>query len=517
MKVNIKKSLFNPLILAGILLFIGSILVGREPYLLMLTAAQLIFVPVMLQLIIQIKNIHKIVTGVAMLSVFLLYVVSSDTWQIGFALIYLLFTLFVALLGLQRFFQRGFTNWAEISIDFGMMYLFIGGVWFFAYTAGIETGFSPLITWLTAIHFHYSAFLLPISLGFFGRIHESKWYPWVVSIILAGPMLVAIAITFWPLLEVISVSLYIFAIYLLIFLAFRTPFPTKLQAFCIRLSYGGLGFTILFSMLYAANNAFGNWPVSIDFMLVFHGFVNCVIFGLIGVLGWALGSPETKYVSPSFPVSRIRGKLKGTGERHRGLVDDLSVLVDTNVLPEKIIHFYEHTDQYQLFASVKWAIWFKPFVLCYKLISKKMQQLNLPISSKRIEMTGEIRVVDPILDGRIKPRVWVRKENENIIFAAIYSYHETADRTYMNIALPLPFSSMIGILALVEKENSLILTSEAKGDTGIYLASGKTLFKLPLSEQFSIEETNKGSLSASHSMRIFGIPFLKIKYTIHQK
>ncbi|MDQ7861204.1 YndJ family transporter [Peribacillus frigoritolerans] len=91
-------------------------------------------------------------------------------------------------------------------------------------------------------------------------------------------MLVAIGISFSPLLEFISVLLYIFAIYTLIVLAYRTRFLSHLQTILIRLSFSALGITILFSLLYATNNSFGLWFVSIDFMLKFHGLFNCLIF-----------------------------------------------------------------------------------------------------------------------------------------------------------------------------------------------------------------------------------------------
>lgn len=498
-------------------LFITSSVLTTEPYLLMLTAAQLIFVPLMLQLLIQPKRIQIIFTWAAMLSIFLLQVVPSSSGQMVLAFIYLLFTFFVAFYGLKRFFKRGFTSWAEISIDIGMMYLFVGGLWFFAYITGIDIGFSPLITWLTAIHFHYSACLLPISIGFFGRLHASKSYRFIVPIILAGPVLVAIGITFWPLLEVISVLLYIFAIYSLIVLAFRTPFLSKLQAVLVRLSYSALGITILFSLLYALNSALGQWFVSINFMLAFHGFLNCLVFGMLGVLGWVAAPPKPRKGGWNFPVSQIRGTLKGAGRKHPGLVDDLSVFVDVKALPKTIVHFYEHTDHYQLFASVKWSAWFKPLALCYKLISTRLQQLNLPISSNCTEMTYKIHTVDPKLDGREHPRAWIRKVKENTVFVAIYSQHETGGRAYMNIALPLPWSSMIGILQLDVIDGSLRLTSDGEGDPGIYLAAGKTLFKLPLSEHFLIKEAAAGTLTAHHNMRIWGLPFLKIDYTINEK
>ncbi|MGD7054296.1 YndJ family protein [Sutcliffiella horikoshii] len=517
MKANLKQRLFSPISLAGMFFFLASSLFIAEPYLLMLTAAQLIFVPLMLQLLVEVKRKHIVITWIAMLSIFLLHVVTSSAGQVVFAFIYLVFTFIVALYGVKRFLKRGFTNWAEISIDIGLMYLFVGGLWYFAYIAGIDTGFSPLITWLTAIHFHYSAFLFPVSLGFFGRLHDSKWYPYIVCSVLAGPMLVAIGITFWPLLEFISVLVYIFAIYSLIFLAFRTRFASKLQAMLIRLSYSALGITIIFSLFYAANSAFGSWFVSIYFMLLFHGFFNCVVFGLLGVLGWVMAPPPTNQAVWNFPVSQIRGKLKGTGEPRSGLVENLSDFVDVKVLPNTIVQFYEQTERYQLVASVKWSTWFKPLAWCYKWISMKLQQLNLPISRKPTEMTYTIRAVDPVLDGRKSPRAWIRKVKNNTVFVAIYSQHETEGRTYMNIALPLPFSSMIGILQLDAVDGRLVLSSEGDRDSGVYLALGSTTFKLPLSEYFVIREQSRGVLTAEHKMKIFGVPFLRIDYRIVEK
>ncbi|MBH0156926.1 YndJ family protein [Fictibacillus sp. 5RED26] len=518
MKANLKKYLLNSITVPGIMLFIASSVFSiKEPYYLMLTAAQLVFVPIMLQLIIGIKRTYVGLIWITMLSIFLLHFVSNSTIQISLAVIYLVFTFIVAIYGAKRFFHRGFTNWAEISIDVGMMYLFIGGLWFFAFIAEINTGFSPLITWLTAIHFHYSAFLFPVSLGFFGRLHQSKWYRICVPIILIGPILVAIGITFWPFLEVISVLLYIFAIYTLIILAFQTVFINKLQGAFIRLSFSSLGITILFSLLYALNSAFGKWGVSIDFMLTFHGLVNSVLFGFIGVLGWVMSPPKTKQAKWDFPVSQIRGHVKGEGEPVVGLVDDLSEYLDIKGIPSTIVHFYEQTEKYQLFASTKWAIWFKPLAVCYKYISNHMQQLNLPISSEKVEMTGSIQAVSPIIDGRNNPRVWNRYIGNDSIFKAIYSHHKTKDRTFMNISLPLPFSAMIGILQLDEMDGALLLSSEGESDSGIYLAVGKYVFKLPLSESFLIKDSKNNMLTATHKMKIFGMPFLNIQYTMSLK
>lgn len=514
MLVNLRNNLFSPVLLLGILLTVICTLFSKQPdFMMLLTIAQLLFVPAMLKMVVPLKKYEDAILVVMMIAVTLLHWWDEGALAIVLALIYVLYTAFVAWKGVNRFLQRGFTNLAEIAIDLGLVYLFVGGLWFFAYIAQIETGFTPIITWLTGIHFHYSAFLLAISVGLFGRVHQSKWYNVSVVLLLAGPMLVAIGITFSTVIEIVSVVLYIFAIYCLFLLAMKTRFPPG-QGFLLRISYGAVCVTILWSLLYAFGNLIGTSIVGIPDMLKFHGFFNCVLFGGVGVLAWAIAVPKSVQQSFSFPVSKIRGKLSVTGEAHPGLVDDLSRYVDTEHLPQSIPHFYEQTHTYSLTASVQWNTWFKPFALIYQGISRWMQQLNLPFSSQPVEMTGDIVQVDEHLDGRIAPRAWIRKINEQTTFVAIYSQHTTAQTTYMNIALPLPFSTMIGVLSLYEEDHKLHLTSKQGDDAGIYLAIRDFLFKLPLHEHFTIEAVNDTTLTAIHKMHIFGIPFLRIDYKI---
>ena len=150
----------------------------------MLTVAQLLFVPITLQLILKIENrLYYYVAIPAFISIFILQITTETKLDLLFAALYLLFTFVVALYGFSRFIRRGFAHIEEFAIDAGMMYLFIGGIWFFAYIAEIDTGFSPLITWLTGIHFHYSSFLLPVFIGFLGRLYKSATYKVICTII----------------------------------------------------------------------------------------------------------------------------------------------------------------------------------------------------------------------------------------------------------------------------------------------------------------------------------------------
>lgn len=518
-------------------LFLISMAFNSGPwYFLMLTAAQLLFVPLVLLIVTNKENFiyrhYFFIAAPALLAVCLLQITGSTEWDGVLAFLYLFYTLLVAWTGLQRFLHRGFSDLEEFSLDAAMFFLAIGGAWFFAYEAGLETGFSPIITWLTGIHFHYSAFLLPVFVGFLGRSTKTRLYKIVCTLIIINPIVLAFGITFSRWLEFFSVLLYIFAIYSLIYLTFKTSFSSSWQKWLVRSSFGSLGITILFSLLYAYGNAFGANSVNIGFMLQFHGFFNAVGFALCGFIGWAVHPPAPKAIKKGFPVSKIRGRqtvghqlvedYTDPTKTYSCLVDDMAAYgpaINLKTLPFVIRDFYENTGHYRLFAKVQWHAWFKPFAGVYRLMSRHMQQLNLPLSSNQIEMTGSITALDQAADGRTHPRAWLRKIDGEVVFVALYSIHQTKDQAYMNVALPLPGSSMIGILALEQQGEKLLLTScgDAASDAGIYLAVSKYLFKLPLRERFLLEETHSGCLRAIHKMKIFSLPFLTIDYVIEPK
>lgn len=506
---------------------------GNPWYFLMLTIAQLVYVPFALRLIMGkddwfAKRYYYFAIP-AYLAVALLQVTPDSKWDGLLAALYLMFTIGIAIYGLWRFFNRGFTHFEEFAIDIGLVYISLGGAWFFAYVTGIETGFSPLITWLTAIHFHYSAFLLPIFIGLLGRLYKSGIYRIVCSILLVSPLIVAIGITFSRWIELLSVGLYIIGLGGFIIIACKTSFANKMQKWLVRISFGALGVTIIFSLLYALGNGFGLTPVDIDFMLQFHGVLNCMVFALLGIVGWSIHVPGAIFHSPTFPVSRIRGKRVideqvlegGLHEKHLGLVDDMKVyepFIQCKTLSPRIIDFYENTMDYRLFATINWHSWFKPFAIIYAFMSRKTQQINLPLHGRQVEMTGNVIALQDGIDGRDKVRAWIRKIGNDTAFVALYSQHITADQMYMNIALPLPFSTMTGILELHQSGNDLQLTSRRNAcdsDAGIYLTFLTTQpFKLPIEEDFTVSERKDGTLSAQHEMRIFSIPFLSITYLI---
>ena len=473
-----------------------------------LTIAQLVFVPILLEQILNLRYMDRIVIVVGQVAVLLLTFYSQEAWWL--AGIYFIVTCYIAWLGIRRFMARGFVAIEECCIDIGIIYLAMGGAWFFAYQAKINTGFSELITWLTAIHFHYSAFLLVITVGLFGRMYKGKWYFPIAFIIVTGPLVVAMGITFSRWIEIIGASFYVLALFMWFFLLFNTPIP-KIIRWPFRIAIGAICFTIIWSLLYAFSNFTGSGLVTIPDMLQFHGRINCYVFGVSIVLTWILYMPVA-YASPSFPISNLTGKNTPYQEKYHALVDDMSLFVTRKQVAPKVLHFYEDTMSYQLYARVTWASWFRPLAIVFHLISKYMAQLHLPITKDEVKMDGQIHMIDPKIDGREKPRVWQRSINGAIVFRAVYATHHS-DRTYMNIALPLPFSCMHGILRIDAHQHGLYLTSRGSGDAGTYLSTCFGVMKLPLHEDFKLFE-REGNLYATHDMTVFGIHFLHIDYRI---
>src|SRR5699024_4374339 len=129
----------------------------------LLLLAQIVLIPVLFLVIVDEESSFKkaypffalpAYASLAWMSIF------PSNWNGLLSVIYLLFTVYIALFGIRRFLHRGFIQVEEFVIDCGFIFLSVGGIWFLAYEMEIDTGFSPLITWLTAIHFHYSAFLM---------------------------------------------------------------------------------------------------------------------------------------------------------------------------------------------------------------------------------------------------------------------------------------------------------------------------------------------------------------------
>ncbi|MEC1542654.1 YndJ family protein [Bacillus subtilis] len=454
----------------------------------------------------------------------------------GFALIWWTYTIFIALYAILRLWETKIHRIEETSVLFGLIYLAGGGFWFFAYAAHLQImQFGPLIILLTAVHFHYSAFLIPIFNGLLGRtIRKHRMlYSWITWVILLSPLLIALGITYSKTLDVIAVSIYMAAIYLHAFLVFTAAFRTK-TGFLIRLSSAVLMITIAFSMIYSFGVFRQEVTLTINQMIWIHGFVNA--FGVIlpALIGWRIEDPKPFDADSVKTFSRIYGKRKIGKEylaniqaennaRYSGLVDDMGSLRSKDFSPEKlaplILSFYEQTIEYNIKAKVTWSTWFRPLAIIYEWFSRRIGQIHLSTYPDWYRMYSKIKGVHSKKDGRERVRAWIRTNEKNeTIFTALYSVYRSNGEGYMNISLPLPFSSMTGILKPYHHQEKLVLTSRRRksraGDEGIYLQTRAGTCPLPLSETFLIEAAHDNKLTAVHHMWLFGIKFLTVHYSI---
>ncbi|SCC15762.1 YndJ family protein [Bacillus mycoides] len=454
-----------------------------------------------------------------------------------FALLWFAYTGIVALFGISRLLERGWKPLEEAAIDSAFIYLFLGGFWFFASVAKFPImHFSSDIVLLTAAHFHYSAFLLPLSAGLLGRKRErgSKLYDAIMFIIVISPMTVAIGITYSRVFEFFAVFIYLCAIYGYGVYVWRTKFNAISAKILLTLSSSTLMVTIMFSLIYSYGNFKQVMTITIAQMVWIHGVVNGIGVALPAFLGWMIEKSTPNYKYYGKPMSRLRGNAT-VGEaflhnrnlidnkEYKGLVDKMndfhSEAFDATKIPLSIIRFYENTKEYELQSHIKWTRWFRPLAFCYEKMSKRVGQIHLGMGGKWETMHGSIIGVIDEKDGRENVRAWLRKnEAGESIFVALYSKHTHEDEKYMNIGLPLPYSNMTGILKLCNKNKDLIITSKlrgnGKGDEGIYLHTRFFTIRLPLAETFIIKESTDQILEANHRMWIFGVKFLEIDYEI---
>ena len=396
--------------------------------------------------------------------------------------------------------------------------------------------FSSDIILLTVAHFHYSAFLLPLSAGLIGRKREksSKVYDAIMFTIAISPMTVAIGITYSRVFEFFAVCLYLCAIYGYSIYVWKAKFNAISAKILLIISSSTLMVTIMFSLIYSYGNLKHVMTITIAQMVWIHGVVNGIGVALPAFVGWMIEKSVPNYKYYGKPMSRLRGKTT-VGEaflhnrnvidskEYKGLVDKMndfhSGIFDRVKIPVSIIRFYENTTEYELQSHIKWTRWFRPFAFCYEKISKRIGQIHLGMGGKWEPMHGFIIGIMDEKDGRENVRAWLRKnEAGKSIFLALYAMHTYKNDTYMNIALPLPYSNMTGILKLRNDNNELIITSKlrpnGKGDEGIYLHTRFFTVRLPLAETFIIKEGNDRMLTAHHKMWIFGVKFLEIDYEI---
>ncbi|WP_059106063.1 YndJ family protein [Shouchella shacheensis] len=463
-----------------------------------------------------------------------------NAWSILFASVWAIFTVGVALAGLTRLLRRGWSPIEETAIDVGFIYLIVGGGWFMLSTLGGEAflPYSEAIVDLTAVHFHYAAFILPVLTGMLGRwlyakiSHVSKAYTLLAWGILAGPLLVAIGIDAGPPVEAVLVSIYVgFVCWFCLWNLSIIRWVASLAKLGLVASSGILLLTMALSFLYSFGLAMNAPFLTIAEMVRWHGVFNAFGFALVAVITWVYLAPSPRATFGVFPISPLRGrqhidcrllkKYPNLG-KEEALIESWETFRRAAFQPDQlnplVSSFHEQTIGYTMKAKVRWAFWL-PSKLSSS-VTRKMGQLNLPASGY-IGMNGAIYTVDDATKGRPASRVWIRQNatTNEPIFTAAYSHHQKMNTTYMNIALPLPGGVMTGVLRPDHGEaGSLILTSrkekDEQGDEGIYVTFGRITVNTPLAESFLLRQIGRNQLEAYHQLSCFGVTFVRLRYEL---
>ena len=213
----------------------------------------------------------------------------SSTW--------LLFTGLVALYGVTRLIARGGPfPLPELSIDAGLLYLPVAGVWLVIYRLGEQPfGYGEIIILLTVVHFHFAGFATPIIAGMNGRLLASTEFPrpiyaFAVFGIVAAMPLVAAGITFNPLLGLIGTLLLSVALVLLAVLTIFWVRPAIAQpGKQILLTLAALAScsAMVLASLYAYSIATHTLILTIPTMAMTHGILNAFGFVTCSLFVWS--------------------------------------------------------------------------------------------------------------------------------------------------------------------------------------------------------------------------------------
>lgn len=214
--------------------------------------------------------------------------------------------------------------------------------------------------------------------------------------------------------------------------------------------------------------------------------------------------------------------------------DDLQLtLAEKSMLHPKVVDFYEKTSNYNFEIWSEWCGFFKPFGWLLSVIfSKRLQQLNLPLSSlhsaKGIK-SSIIKLVDKTTN-KSKWTIWYRilKSTNDVIYSGVYTTCTIPNLPgkFLKVVFPLPNGNAIVIMRKeILRDGSLKLCSDGKkfGENGFYFTlidhKGKYWgrFVKSMHEWITVYVDDENVLRADHNLQFYGFPFLNLHYKMAAK
>ena len=268
-----------------------------------LAIGALVIVPLGLSLVRQRASTSRFAAGGLLLPAALLATsqfLVGGTLATALAAPWLVGTAVIAMAGLKRALIARRGPLGDLTIAAGMIYLPIGGCWVIFDRAGLRPlDFDPAIVLLTAIHFHYAGFALPILTGLAMEARNSCTLSRITAlgVILSVP-LTAVGITasqlgYGPLLELISAwcmslaGLGVAGLYFRLALRQGTGRLTRELWICGALF---LACGMVLSLAYGTRSFLPLPWLDIPMMRALHGTANALGFTLPCLAGWIFRS-----------------------------------------------------------------------------------------------------------------------------------------------------------------------------------------------------------------------------------
>ena len=233
---------------------------------------------------------------------------------------------------------------------------------------------------------------------------------------------------------------------------------------------------------------------------------------------------------------RLRG-LNVVRVGSRGLLQDIGVLtnpcIDGRHVSDAVRAFYEQTSEYELDAWSEWRGFFRPFgIALAKLFSRRLQQLNLPLSSldssKGIS-SDVLQLCDP-RSGEVLQTAWIRqlRSTGNILYAASYSVCQAPgfNGNCIKVVFPLPNGNAIVIMKPevdVDGSLSVISAGQKFGDPGFYFTvhdgHGRVWARYvrSMKEVIKVYVDGPHTVRADHHLWIWGQQFLRLHYRMRRQ
>lgn len=455
--------------------------------------------------------------------------------------------------GFHRLRRRGIAIPAEVCIDAGLLYLSVGWLWLFMNRTGIALPYSPDLLLRTAIHFHFAGFAGAIMCGASGRFLADRQrgalraFRWTAFAFVVGPALVGLGIAFSKVLEVAATLVLAAGLVTLAVIVLGAIAPvTKglVRALLLTSSLSSIAAMGL-AVLYVIGEATHRPVIGIGTMVATHGVLNGAGFATAGLAAWVALAPPSSPAGAALPFSKLRGgwhvgpqffvasnSLDSQSPAPHGIVDNLRSYdrpgFRVDAVHPAVRAFYERTAFHGLEVTAEWRPALRPLARLYRLLSARVEQVNLPGPGQETEPVDSIIVpLSERRDGRAGVRGWIRtyRQTGRAIYVAAYANSRIGSATFMNIAFPLPGGSLTSVLSVDyhrERAGGVMLTTRpdpGRGPQGVYYANSLMPIRLPVNETIAVYAVDNLAgdgvhVEARHDVWVLGLAVLTLRYFI---